>query len=892
MRAKMLVWVSLVTIAFVAGGVLGALVETPPSSSATATGPSATDSSSALASPLPQQILRNPLNPLEQPNASSASLRMSGAPLNSATPSSSTVPTVYGYYTAQAQPRLPTGVTATKIILYGGTEGQLLPEPSDGIMGGEFKAPKMPSGGWGLILLNFTTLSSAYNGSGVYDVDYNVFMNDITVLFGTLPESGTSIVLKNITEYESRLVGTVPYEIRHPHDCEANSTSDIASCDYNSSISISFYPANPGAGFAAPHEPTEVIPLWNYTKINGTTGYESNSTEATVPGNTTSAILQVYPYGYGYCQPSCCTTAEGNECPTNDEFWYSLEDNFEAGDLRATEVSVTPPGGASQPLAYVLPFPYINTGGLNLYAWNPIPATYTLDNPPDEVNVTGALGFIEGTLNWTVQVTLGGSFTPIGDGSYWHETGDVLIYTSPEASGAVTTGNAPLVSLSSSAVPTFTASTCPGLGDAVGDAGYCYLNMTANGVMAWSSQVNNITGGPAIEQAGMDTSLNFANDQTMLVEIVSGSGGEAEIEPLSDQINMIETTAANVTLHTSVTTIQKTVSAFPFSMYSATSQITIANVTCPSGDSGTCQELEAHIMMNDVGQTWNTTVQTWTIFNTEGNGTYALSWSNESTYVSGGDEEILAILDIISTEKEEIVAEELVQLEVNTQQYFTGSNLVTDPNHVYTAWVAGTMMYSPFVGYFYTNGYGELLNYRSATRSVTSQYANYLQGELNGVGAQVKQLQSEVAQLQSDVSQLDQSRTTIWEAFNTTKTTLSSIWNSYNYTQANSSAFESEVNSLRLQMAALNATIGSLQGQVANYKSNYVPTSNTWLYLAIGLAVGAGAAFGAAFVAFRGRGGRGADDGYADEQAPYEEPAAEPSGSETASSDSAEPLAN
>ena len=248
---------------------------------------------------------------------------------------------------------------------------------------GTFKAPAG----------NFAAIVVTYNGEAtgtVYDSSYWMTLNNVTVFTGTTPEYGNWTVQDNVTEFASMLHGSVYYFFSPP--------MAIINGSFINSVTISFYPVAPGS--ASPSEPNQIFS----TPI----GYANDVSTAniTVPTNAISAKLLLYVYGYGA-----------------DEFWYANEPYYSPFE----NIQVT---SGSTPIANVLPFPYINTGGINLFQWRPITGVYTLNDRPYEVNVTSALGILEGTHNLTV------SMNKIDPGSFWQVSADLLVYTSASAGRA------------------------------------------------------------------------------------------------------------------------------------------------------------------------------------------------------------------------------------------------------------------------------------------------------------------------------------------------------------------------------------------------------------------------------------------------------------------------
>jgi hypothetical protein len=248
-----------------------------------------------------------------------------------------------------------------------------------------------PAGGpWDAVVLNYT--GTAVNG--VYDSSYRASVDGAQVLFGTTPEYGTWTVLDNLTEYESLLEPGANFTF-------ILSAAVLAGGYFETSLTLSFYPAP--AGGPLPSEPTEILPLWDeYIKPTE----PIVSANATVPRNASAAALELWTYGFG---PN-----------GGDEFWWASRT-----PQRAIDVSLD-----GNPFAAVYPFPYVNTGGVDLFLWRPIPAAFTLSDRPYEVNVSGALADLEG--RHTYNASINGRNTT----DDWYVAGALLIWTNGSVSGA------------------------------------------------------------------------------------------------------------------------------------------------------------------------------------------------------------------------------------------------------------------------------------------------------------------------------------------------------------------------------------------------------------------------------------------------------------------------
>jgi hypothetical protein len=253
---------------------------------------------------------------------------------------------------------------------------------------------RTPSGGpWDSVVLNYTGTAVG----SVYDSSYRAYVGGAQVLFGTTPEYGTWTVLDNVTEYESLL------------EPGANFSFILSAATlggyFETSVTISFYPAPAGA--PVPSEPTEVLPLWSQQFVKPTS--PSVTANASVPVNASAVTLELWAYGF-----------------QADEFWW-------AGASPARAVDITLDGS---PFAAVYPFPYVNTGGVDLFLWRPIPAAYTLSDRPYDVNLTGALGALEGAHTYAA------SIDDREASSDWLVEGSLLVWTDPTVGGATLTANA------------------------------------------------------------------------------------------------------------------------------------------------------------------------------------------------------------------------------------------------------------------------------------------------------------------------------------------------------------------------------------------------------------------------------------------------------------------
>jgi hypothetical protein len=176
---------------------------------------------------------------------------------------------------------------------------------------------------------------------------------------------------------------------------------------------LQFYPAD--FRDPAPRVPDAVVPLPTasigaYT-LNTTTDQLSQS--VTLPQNTEEAYLDVFA-----------------QSQSNDEFWWTCVPSDVAGELqscgntafRETEITID-----GKPAGVAPVYPWIYTGGVDPYLWEPIPGVQTLNFKPFRVNLTPFAGVLSDGNAHTVGLSV------YNADSYFLATANLLVYTDPRA---------------------------------------------------------------------------------------------------------------------------------------------------------------------------------------------------------------------------------------------------------------------------------------------------------------------------------------------------------------------------------------------------------------------------------------------------------------------------
>lgn len=186
-----------------------------------------------------------------------------------------------------------------------------------------------------------------------------------------------------------------------------------AGVNYNGIIyanaALEFYPASWQDGPAV--TPDIVVP------VNGTGG------DAGTLNTTTDQITQVLNLPMNVERVYLDVIAQSQ---SSDEFWYFCVPTDQANNLascgntafRETEVTID-----GKPAGVAPVYPWIYTGGIDPYLWEPIPGVQTLDFKPYRVDLTPFAGVLDDGNPHTVGVGV------YNANSYFLATANLLVYT-------------------------------------------------------------------------------------------------------------------------------------------------------------------------------------------------------------------------------------------------------------------------------------------------------------------------------------------------------------------------------------------------------------------------------------------------------------------------------
>jgi hypothetical protein len=239
----------------------------------------------------------------------------------------------------------------------------------------------IPAGMWETVVMNYT----GYVAGTAYDYFQTVTIDGAMVYVGVNPEAGSWTQLVNLSAYLSFFDDRSSITISGPG---LGLIGNFEGVQINN-ITLLFYPIP--AHQAGPSYATMVEPLFAFS---GTPA----SAPISIPSNTSAVDLQMIAIG--------------------SEFWYSLNPDFTA---------VTASVGGYNVSTY-LQYPWINSGGIDLFSWRPISPVNMLDHQWETFNLTGALGLLEGQTHLNVSAA--------SDAMGGDVIANLLVYTSPSVAGA------------------------------------------------------------------------------------------------------------------------------------------------------------------------------------------------------------------------------------------------------------------------------------------------------------------------------------------------------------------------------------------------------------------------------------------------------------------------
>ena len=280
------------------------------------------------------------------------------------------------------------------------------------------------------------------------------------------------------------------------------------------SAMLSFYPAN--AANPAPVVPSALVSLTSNDtyRVNATTDKQSRT--VTLPRNIERAYLDVVA-----------------QAQSSDEFWYTCVPSDVANALQNCgnsgfrEVEITVDG---TPAGVAPVYPWIYTGGIDPYLWEPLPGVETLSFKPYRVDLTPFAGLLSDGAPHTVAVSV------FNAASGFDLASTLLVYTDPNA--ATVTGGVTANTLAAAPSPQVEH----------------YLNTAADGTVSGpvnvrSSRAWMISGYVVTSHGRVDTSIQASNSFSNLQdEKVGSTEYKQSITQLTEQHELVTTASSSGTV--------------------------------------------------------------------------------------------------------------------------------------------------------------------------------------------------------------------------------------------------------------------------------------------------------------------------------------------------------
>jgi peptide N-acetyl-beta-D-glucosaminyl asparaginase amidase A len=298
----------------------------------------------------------------------------------------------------------------------------------------QFTPPADCPGQWEKVVFTAdfnVTAGRQFDRSAIVDLGF------VNLYFGTTPEPRRNLapfwhVERDVTEYSSLFNTAQSGDVILGNLVNSTYTGVISG-----SAALEFYPKKGDHGRDDPARPADAVyPLMQSNGQGGVnepaflhTSTDQLATAFALPRNIERAYLDVI-----------------TQSQSNDEFWYSCVPNDVAGPLqscggtafREAEVSID-----GQPAGVAPVYPWIYTGGIDPFFWEPIPGVQTLNFVPYRVDLTPFAGVLSNGQTHTVALSV------FNANNYFAATATLLVYLdhhSEQVTGEVfanTIGSAP-----------------------------------------------------------------------------------------------------------------------------------------------------------------------------------------------------------------------------------------------------------------------------------------------------------------------------------------------------------------------------------------------------------------------------------------------------------------
>jgi hypothetical protein len=266
----------------------------------------------------------------------------------------------------------------------------------------------------------------------VFTADFNVTAGEqfdrtaivdlgfVNLYFGTTPEPRLTLspswhVERDVTDYSALFDSP-----QTGHIILGNIVNSTFNGVISGSAALEFYPSDQGNSVLNRRTPDAVLPLTQPTGQGGVNepaflfqSTDQLATQLTLPRNVERAYLDVI-----------------TQSQIGDEFWYTCVPNDVANELqscgntafREAEISID-----GQPAGVAPVYPWIYTGGIDPFLWEPIPGVQTLNFVPYRVDLTPFAGVLSNGQPHTVALSV------FNADNYFAATATLLLFLDRES---------------------------------------------------------------------------------------------------------------------------------------------------------------------------------------------------------------------------------------------------------------------------------------------------------------------------------------------------------------------------------------------------------------------------------------------------------------------------
>ena len=249
-----------------------------------------------------------------------------------------------------------------------------------------------------------------------FDRTATIFLGGVNLYFGSTQEPTSTLapswhVERDLTDYSALLRNAGKGQADIGNIVDSQYTGVI-----HGSARLLFYPASAVA--PAANVPDAVYPLGS-DPVGSTVALSASNNQMTatltLPRNVERAYLDVFTQGQS----------------TPDEFWYTCVPTQYAsqtgecggGNFREAEISID-----GQPAGVAPVYPWIFTGGIDLFIWKPTPGVQALNFVPYRVDLTPFAGLLSNGSSHQVTLAVQGA------DNYFSATAALLVYQDHHAS--------------------------------------------------------------------------------------------------------------------------------------------------------------------------------------------------------------------------------------------------------------------------------------------------------------------------------------------------------------------------------------------------------------------------------------------------------------------------